>query len=159
MNPAQLVTRAAAVVAAAAIAMPVISEYEGKRNTGYTDPAPGKYETICWGHLQPGVLGKTYTDQQCVELLAADAVKHGLDIAPCLPDVLPVETRAAFISFGFNVGAKQFCASSLSKKAMGMDLAGACAELSRWTYAGPKQLPGLVKRRAAERKLCEAGLV
>jgi hypothetical protein len=32
---------------------------------------------------------------------------------------------------------------------------GACAELSRWTYAGGKQLPGLVRRRAAERQLCE----
>jgi hypothetical protein len=31
---------------------------------------------------------------------------------------------------------------------------GACQQFSRWTYAGGKQLPGLVKRRAEEKQLC-----
>jgi lysozyme len=35
---------------------------------------------------------------------------------------------------------------------------GACNELPRWTLAGGKELPGLVKRRAAERDLCLQGL-
>jgi GH24 family phage-related lysozyme (muramidase) len=30
-----------------------------------------------------------------------------------------------------------------------------CADLSRWTYSQGRQLKGLVKRRAAERALCE----
>ncbi|HHG5564729.1 TPA: glycoside hydrolase family protein [Pseudomonas aeruginosa] len=38
------------------------------------------------------------------------------------------------------------------------DVRGACAELSRWVYAGGKKLGGLVRRRAAERELCEIGL-
>jgi lysozyme len=108
--------------------------------------------------MEPGVIGKTYDDQKCAELLAQDAVKHGLDIAKCLPDELPTETRAAFISFGFNVGSAKFCASTLAAKARAGDLRGACAELSRWTTAGGKTLPGLVKRRATERALCERGL-
>lgn len=29
------------------------------------------------------------------------------------------------------------------------------AELSRWVYAGGRKLQGLVKRRAAERAMCE----
>ncbi|WP_417283029.1 glycoside hydrolase family protein [Comamonas sp.] len=44
------------------------------------------------------------------------------------------------------------------RKANAGDIDGACAELIRWTYAGGKQLPGLVKPRAAERQLCEREL-
>jgi lysozyme len=148
----------AAVLAACALAVPGLAVYEGKVNKGYADPAPGAFPTICYGHMEPGVIGKTYDDQRCAELLAQDAVKHGLDIAKCLPDELPTETRAAFISFGFNVGSAKFCASTLAAKARAGDLRGACAELSRWTTAGGKTLPGLVKRRAGERALCERGL-
>ena len=44
------------------------------------------------------------------------------------------------------------------RKANAGNIEGACAELSRWTYASGKQLPGLVKCRSAPRQLCEAGL-
>ena len=47
-------------------------------------------------------------------------------------------------------------AGALARKTNAGDLAGACAELSRWTYAGGRQLPGLIKRRAAEREMCES---
>lgn len=147
----------AAVLAAASVAVTGIAAHEGWINAGYRDPIG--VATACAGHTGPdAVLGKTYTDEQCAALLAQDAVKHGLDIAPCLPDELPTNTRAAFISFAFNVGAAKFCGSTLSKKAMAGDLRGACAELPKWTYAGGKQLPGLVSRRARERALCESGL-
>ena len=56
----------------------------------------------------------------------------------------------------FNVGNARFCSSTLARKANAGDMAGACAELSRWTYAGGKPLPGLVKRRATERAICES---
>lgn len=157
MTPAQKV---AAVLAAAALAVPTIAVFEGKVNHGYADPGPlgVKLPTACYGSTKGIVLGKKYTDQQCAEMLAADAVTHGLEIAPCLPESLPIETRAAFTSFGFNVGTSAFCKSTLSRKAMAGDLRGACAELSKWTRAGNREMAGLVRRRAAERQLCEKGL-
>lgn len=155
MTPAQ---RVAAVLAAAALAVPVIATHEGYVPVGYRDPAPGKFETICYGHMQAGVFGKRYTADQCAELLASDAVTHGLEISKCLPEGIPAKTLGAFVSFAFNVGSDKFCKSTLAAKARAGDLKGACAELSRWTFAGGKQLPGLVKRRAAERQMCEAGL-
>ena len=109
--------------------------------------------------MQPGVFAKRFSDDQCAQLLAADAVKHGLDIAGCLPDELPVKTRAAFVSFAYNVGSGAFCKSTLSTKAKRGDLRGACAELSKWVYAGKKKLPGLVKRRQHEEALCFKGIV
>jgi hypothetical protein len=45
------------------------------------------------------------------------------------------------VSFAFNVGDDAFCRSTLVRKANAGDIDGACAELSRWTYAGGKQLP------------------
>jgi len=148
---------AAAVLAAAVAAIPIIGEFEGTVKVGYRDPVG--IPTSCVGHTGPdAVVGRRYTDEECAAQLAADAVKHGLEIAPCLPDELPVETRAAFTSFAFNVGSAAFCKSTLSRKARAGDLAGACAELSRWTKAGGRELQGLVRRRKAERALCERGI-
>lgn len=150
----------AAVLLASGAAISVIYDSEGWVNVGYRDPAPGRYETICAGHMEKGVLGKHYTDQQCADLLAADVVKHGLAIAPCLPETLPSPTRAAFISYAFNIGAAKFCRSSVAAKARAGDLKGACAEFGnpKLATAGGKPLRGLVIRRAKERALCESGL-
>lgn len=148
----------AAVLAAAAMAVPLIAKFEGFVPVGYRDPAPGAYETICYGHMQPGVFGKRASDQECADLLAADAVKHGLEIDRCITVPVPLPSRAAFTSFAFNAGSRNFCTSTMARKLNAGDLAGACAELSRWTRAGTKTLPGLVRRRAEERALCERGV-
>lgn len=148
----------AGILAAAALAVPAIHGFEGWKNKGYKDPAPGAFETICAGHYQPGVLGKTYTDEQCAGLLAQDAVRAGLDIAPCLPPELPTETRAAFISLAFNIGGGAFCKSSVARKAIAGDLRGACEAMSLYVKSGGVVLPGLVARRKAERELCLKGL-
>lgn len=149
----------AAVLAAAALAVPVIAEFEGYVPVGYPDPALGvKLPTACYGSTKGIVLGRRYTETECANLLAADVVAHGVDISPCLPVDLPIETRAAFTSFGFNVGASKFCASTLSRKARAGDLRGACGELSKWVFAGGVRLKGLERRRAAERELCLRGL-
>jgi lysozyme len=157
MTPAQ---RVGAVLAAAAIAIPTIAAFEGYVPVGYPDPGPlgVTLPTACYGSTKGIVLGKRYTPDQCAGMLAEDAVKHGLEIAPCLPDELPIETRAAFQSFGFNVGSGAFCKSTLARKAMAGDLRGACAELSRWTKSAGREMAGLVRRRKAERELCERGL-
>lgn len=157
MSPA---VRVAGVLAAAALAVPTIALFEGKVNVGYPDPGPlgVTLPTACYGSTKGIVLGRRYTDEQCAEMLAADAVKHGLEISPCLPETLPIETHAAFVSFGFNVGTGAFCKSTLSRKARAGDLWGACAELSKWTMSSGRVMRGLVRRRAAERELCEKGL-
>lgn len=154
MTPAQ---RVAGVMAAAALAVGTIATFEGTVRVGYRDPVG--LPTSCVGHTGPdAIVGRKYTDEECAQQLATDALRHGMDISHCLPDELPTETRAAFTSFAFNIGAAKFCASSASIKARSGDLAGACAELPRWIYANRKPLPGLIRRRAAEKALCLKGL-
>lgn len=147
---------AAAILAAAAIAAPLVATYEGTVNKGYADPVG--IPTACTGHTGGVVVGKPYTDDQCMMFLVQDLAKHGAAIAPCINRPIPDKTRAAFTSFAFNVGPAAFCKSTMARKVNAGDLAGACAELSKWVNAGGKPLPGLVKRRWAERAFCEAGL-
>ncbi len=149
----------AAVLAASSVAVGTIATFEGYVPVGYPDPALGvSLPTACYGSTKGIVIGRRYSEQECTAMLADDVVRHGLDIAPCLPAALPLETHAAFVSFGFNVGSAKFCASTLSRKARAGDLAGACAELSKWVFAGGQRFRGLERRRAAERELCEKGL-
>ncbi len=141
---------------AAALAVPLVQYYEGTVFSTYRDPVG--IITACTGHTGPELkMGQTYTREQCEEMLYKDLAKHASALS-CVRAPLTDGQRAAFLSFAFNVGDDAFCRSTLVRKANSGDINGACAELSRWTYASGKLLPGLVRRRAAERQLCEAGL-
>lgn len=141
---------------ATALAVPLVMLYEGVVLRTYADPI--NKITACVGHTGPELrMGQRYTRQQCEDMLYGDLLKHA-DALNCIKTPLAENQKAAFLSFAFNVGNKAFCDSTLVRKANAGDLPGACAELSRWTRAGGRELPGLVKRRAAERELCERGL-
>jgi lysozyme len=59
----------------------------------------------------------------------------------------------AMVSFAFNCGEAALRSSTLLKKHLVGDYAGAAKEFARWNRGGGKVLPGLVKRRAAEAAL------
>lgn len=153
-NKAKLI--AAIGAATAALVVPLVAQHEGTVLRTYRDPIG--IVTACTGHTGPELkMGQTFTREQCEDMLYKDLAKHA-DALGCVRQPLTDGQRAAFLSFAFNVGEGAFCGSTLVRKANAGDMAGACAELSRWAYAGGKQLPGLIKRRAAERQLCETGL-
>lgn len=144
------------VGAALSIAVPFVAHYEGLRTDPYLD-AVGVL-TVCYGHTKGVKPGNSYTKEQCGEVLVADMQEHALEYQRCAPrfEVLPPEQQAALASWVYNVGAGAACKSTLTKKMQ----AGSpfCDELTRWTYAGGRQLQGLVRRREAERELCESAL-
>ena len=141
---------------ATALAVPLVMLYEGTVLRSYRDPIG--IITACVGHTGPELrMGQRYTRQQCEDMLYGDLLKHTAAL-DCIKRPMTDGQKAAFLSFAFNVGNKAFCDSTLTRKANAGDMPGACAELSRWTRAGGRELPGLVKRRAAERELCERGL-
>ena len=154
MSRAKLVAKIGA--GATALAVPLVMLYEGTVLQSYRDPIG--IVTACVGHTGPELrMGQRYTRQQCEDMLYGDLLKHAQAL-DCIKQPMTDGQKAAFLSFAFNVGNKAFCDSTLARKANAGDMAGACAELSRWTRAGGRELPGLVKRRAAERELCERGL-
>lgn len=153
MTPkAQLATKIGIVAAAAAAAF--VATHEGTIPRTYRDPIG--IITACTGHVDPSLkMGTTYTAEQCQEMLYVDLVKHADDL-DCVQVPLSDGQKVALLSFTFNVGARNFCGSTLVRKAnAGAQPLEWCAELSRWIYAGGKELPGLVARRKAERALCE----
>ena len=142
--------------AAAALVVSTVAFYEGTVLRTYRDPIG--IVTACTGNTGPELrMGQTFTKEQCTEMLYVDLLKHAQALE-CVKRPMSDGQKAAFLSFSFNVGNGAFCSSTLVRKANAGDMPGACAELSRWTYAGGKQLLSLIKRRAAERKLCEEGM-
>lgn len=148
-------TLAATVGSACAIALfTCVPHFEGTVLRGYKDPIG--IVTDCTGNTSQAVLGKVYTPQECERILETDLVDHAIGVEKCVPgfDALPVGQRVAAISFAFNVGVGKFCKSGFARK-LKAHASDACAELSKWTKAGGRVLAGLVKRRQAERAMCE----
>ncbi len=148
-----------AAAAATAIAMPA----EGLRQWAYRDP-PGIL-TVCRGHTGPDVQpGRHYSLAECDALLSADMRAAVQAVDACRPG-LPTEVLAAFSDAVFNIGPRVACdtkASAAARLLAAGDLRGACDQLLRWDKARVAgqwvTLPGLTKRRAAERELCLKGV-
>ena len=141
--------------AAILLAAPLVMYFEGKRNDAYYDNLPSvALITACYGHTAPGLkITDKFTDAECKDFLIEDLAEANAGVNACIKVPLNDSQRAALISFTYNVGRGKLCSSTLAKKAnSGQPF---CAELSKWVYAGGKVRNGLVKRRSAERKLCE----
>lgn len=63
----------------------------------------------------------------------------------------------ALTDFAYNLGVPRYRASTLRRRVDAQDWEGATKELMRWTRGGGKVLPGLVRRRDAERMIFLAG--
>ena len=134
----------------------LVSWFEGRSLVAYLDPVG--IPTICEGVTLGVKLGDQATPAQCDQLLLRELRIALIAVDRQVRMPLPDTRRAALGSFVYNVGERQFSSSTLLRLLNSGDVRGACAQLSRWVYAGGKQLAGLVNRRAAERELCEVGL-
>ena len=135
----------------------LVAHVEGRSLFAYFDPVG--IPTICEGVTRGVRLGQTKTPAQCDALLQAELSVAMAGVGRHVTVPLPDTRRAALASFVYNVGETQFRASTLLRKLNAGDARAACAELSRWVYAKGTKLKGLVNRRAAERELCEVGLL
>lgn len=145
----------------AAMLLSYVPMFEGVILRGYKDPIG--IVTACAGHTKTAVLGKAYTKEQCQDLLEMDLITHAEGVLACTPVLKDQPFRlAAAVSFAYNVGTGAYCKSMTARRFNAGDYAGACRALNesdtgrpQWVYAGGKILPGLVKRRAIERDICE----
>lgn len=132
-----------------------IAESEALRLTPYLDVA--KVVTWCYGETAgkpPPNLTKDYCDSR----LARSIKQHADGMQKCVHVDVPVSSLVGLISFGYNVGVRAFCTSTLVKHLNAGDLRAACDQLPRWNKAAGVVWRGLVKRRASERQACLSGL-
>lgn len=128
----------------------LIKKAEGLRLESYLCPA-GVW-TIGYGHTKDVLPASKVTEHQANAILDVDLDKFERRVAQLAPGANENEF-AAMVSFAFNLGEAALQRSTLLKKFLAGDKPGAAAEFMKWTYAAGKVLPGLVKRRAAERSL------
>jgi lysozyme len=133
------------------ICVACVSGFEGIRQYAYLDPVG--IPTICFGETQGVALGQRRTLDECKSMLEESLYKANNAVDNCVHVPLSDNRRAALVSFTYNVGGTAFCQSTLVRKLNSGD-PKACDELLRWTKAKGIALPGLVKRREAERTMC-----
>lgn len=136
-----------------------IERDEGRVHTAYPDPGTrGVPWTICVGSTSGVRPGMVLSDRECDERLIRDIRAAEAVLKRTVRVRLSQPEWDAYTSFVFNVGAGSWSSSTLLRKLNAGDRPGACAQLTRWVYAGPagakRKLPGLVKRRDAEYRLC-----
>ena len=99
-------------------------------------------------------LGDKITLQEAESILLHDIKRFQKEVSSSVKIEITNNQLSALISFTYNVGASAFRKSTLLRKvnANPTDIT-IHNEFMRWTRAGGKVLPGLVKRRAEESKL------
>lgn len=132
----------------------LIKDFEGCRLKAYLCPA-GVW-TIGYGHTQ-GVKPDMVISQLQAERFLRQDLKRFEDAVTSLVKV-PITPNqfSALVSFAYNVGTGALYDSTLLRKLNKKDYKGAANEFLRWNKAGGKVLPGLTRRRIAEKDLFES---
>ena len=139
-------------LALSATALVGIALNEGYRGEAYKD-AVG-VPTVGYGETKGVKMGqKTTPDRALVQLLSS-ANSHADEIRQCIKVPLYQHEFDAYVSLAYNIGAKNFCGSTLVRRLNAGDYTGSCREIKRWNKAGGKVLPGLVNRREKEYRMC-----
>ena len=149
------VRSALSIMALAASTLVGIAVHEGYKDEAYI-PVPGDVPTIDFGRTTGVKMGDKSNPVRGLQYLLdeIDSV-YAQGVRNCVTVPLYQYEFGAYVSLAYNVGVSAFCGSTLVKKLNSGDYAGACQEIDRWNKSGGKVYPGLVKRRAEERKICE----
>lgn len=131
----------------------LIKSFEGLRLSAYKDVVG--VVTIGYGTTSGVKMGDTITKERAEELLRDDVKRFEDQVLRLVKVPLTQGQFDALVSFTYNLGAANLGNSTLLRLLNAGDYKGAAAQFDRWTKAGGKELPGLVKRRAAERALFE----
>lgn len=99
------------------------------------------------------------TVKRAEDLLRNHLVTFENQVASLL--IVPVSENhfGALVSFAYNVGVGALGKSTLLRLVNEGKVTEAADEFLKWTKAGGKELPGLVKRRKAEKALFELGTI
>ena len=133
----------------------LIKRYEGFRPQSYQDSV-GVW-TIGYGTTringQPVKAGMTITEDQALRLVKQEVNNLWSQIEQITKVSLNQNQMNALVDFAYNLGFNALKTSTLMKYINESQFDKAADEFGRWVFAGGKVLPGLVKRREAEKQL------
>jgi len=134
----------------------LIKQFEGCELTAYKCPA-GVW-TIGYGWTgtvngKPVGAGMSINQVMADDLLTKGVVPYENGVNRLVTAPLTQNQFDALVDFAYNLGVGALEKSTLLKKLNAGDYRGAADEFPKWNKAGGKVLPGLVKRREAERAL------
>jgi lysozyme len=140
--------------------MALIKESEGLRLNAYID-AVG-IPTIGYGHTDGVKMGTTITVQAAIDLLESD-VKYFEDGVSAWTEQMGVALNenefAACVSLAYNIGLAAFTSSTVAQKLISNDRLLAANAFLMWVRGDGEVLPGLERRRKAERELFLAKVI
>ena len=134
----------------------LIKEFEGLRARPYLCSA--QVATIGYGSTfyadgsKVELSDPVISTEQAEELLAMTLGQYE-DCVNQLSDNLDQNQFDALVCFAYNLGCRALTGSTLAKLVRAGDFNNAAHAFAAWNKSGGKVLPGLVRRRAAEKNL------
>ena len=136
-------------------AIDLIKKYEGFRPQSYQDSV-GVW-TIGYGTTringEPVKAGMTITEDQAIQYVQLEVNKLWSQIEQVVKVPINHNQMNALVDFAYNLGFNALKTSTLMRYINQSKFEQAASEFGKWVYAGGKVLPGLVKRREAEKQL------
>jgi lysozyme len=129
----------------------MLKEHEGLRLTAYLCPA--NVWTIGWGHTRRVYPGQRITEEQAKKFLQDDVREAERCVRTNVTAPLTQSQFDALVSFVFNLGCGSLRRSSLLRHLNANEHYEAAKQLPRWVHGGGRKLPGLVRRRKAEKAM------
>lgn len=130
----------------------LIRDFEGLRLLAYKDPVG--ILTIGYGHTGDDVKeGQRITSYGADLLLLQDIERFEREVERLVKVPLTDNQFSALVCFVYNIGVGNFTKSTLLKCVNEKRFIDASNEFLRWNKAGGQVLPGLSRRREAEREL------
>lgn len=110
--------------------------------------------TIGWGTTGPDIhMGLSWTQEDCDKVLLADLDHFASQISKLITAQVNQNQFDACCSFTYNLGVGAFRSSTLLKLINQNAFLEAASEFHKWDHAGGREVPGLLKRRLAEKTL------
>ena len=134
----------------------LIKSFEGLRLNAYPDPGTGGAPwTIGYGHTGPDVYrGLKITEAQAEALLRQDLARFERGVDRLIEGVFTSQSQFnSFVSLAYNIGLGAFQRSSVLRHHRAGNKLRAAASFMLWVKAAGRTLPGLVRRRNAERRM------
>lgn len=140
---------------AAAALVALVAGWEGKSNDPYRDIV-GVW-TVCYG--ETNVAMRRYSDAECKAMLENSLADYAGPVLARNPELRGHDQQlAAAVSLAYNIGPAAYRKSSVARLFSAGQWRAACDAFLRWSYAGGKQVKGLLRRRQSERAMCLRGL-